>query len=101
MTESERHAQIQALVRRIRSETGRAVPDVDPDGPGVTAHVLVVLSDPGRLGALTTNYLSLTNPDETTLNQIRLFAEAGLPTDCCTWWNGVPWDLEGEPPEDS
>jgi hypothetical protein len=72
------HDAIRALVRRIRRETGCAVPDVDPDGAGTAADVLVVLRDPG-FGALTTKFLSLRNADQTTANQLRLFAAAKLP----------------------
>ena len=41
----DRHAPIRALVARIRKETGRPVPDVDPDGPGIRACVLMVARD--------------------------------------------------------
>jgi hypothetical protein len=91
------HAAIRALVRRIRRETGCAVPDVDPDGAGTTADVLVVLKDPG-FGALTSKLLSLQNADQTTANQLRLFAAAKLPLEICLWWNAVPWDLGGLEP---
>jgi hypothetical protein len=92
-----RHDPIRALVRRIRRETRFAVPDVDPNGPGTAADVLVVLRDPG-LGALTTEFLSLQNPDQTTANQLRLFAAAKLPLEICLWWNAGPWDLGGLDP---
>jgi hypothetical protein len=93
-----RHAPIRDLVRRIRRERNASVPDVDPDGPGIDADVLVVLRDPGRLGALTTNTLSLQNPDATAANQRRLFAAARLPLEACLFWNAVPWDLQGRGP---
>jgi hypothetical protein len=92
---------ISKLVRRIRQERKAAVPDVDPHGPGVDADVLIVLRDPGRLGALTTSYLSALNPDRTAANQRRLFAAAGLPLDVCLFWNAVPWDLDGRDPRSS
>lgn len=92
------HAPIIDLVRRIRRERNAAVPDVDPHGPGIDADVLVVLRDPGRLGALTTHTLSLQNPDATAANQRRLFAAARLPLEACLFWNAVPWDLEGRSP---
>jgi hypothetical protein len=91
------HAAICTLVRRIRRETRRAVPDVDPNGPGTGADVVVVLRDPG-FGALTTKFLSLQNADQTTANQLRLFAAAKLPLEICLWWNAVPWDLGGLEP---
>jgi hypothetical protein len=74
------------------------VPDVDPDGPGIDAQVLILLRDPGRLGALTTNYLSVMSPDRTAENQRRLLAAANLPLDVCLFWNAVPWDLDGRNP---
>jgi uracil-DNA glycosylase len=97
-TSDARHAPISDLVRRIRRERAAAVPDVDPHGPGIDADVLVVLRDPGRLGALTTNTLSLQNPDATAANQRRLFAAARLPLEACLFWNAVPWDLKGRRP---
>jgi uracil-DNA glycosylase len=88
-----RHAPIRQLVRRIRSAQNATVPDVDPSGPGVDAAVLVVLRDPGRLGALETQHLSLMNPDRTASNQRRLFKEANLRPEICLFWNAIPWDL--------
>jgi hypothetical protein len=68
----------------------------------VDADVLVVLRDPGRLDALTTNYVSvLKNPDSTAANQRRLFAAAELPLEVCLFWNAVLWDLDGSSPRDS
>jgi hypothetical protein len=96
-----RHAPIRQLVRRIRRDMNAAVPDVDPQGPGVDAAVLVVLRDPGRLGALATNYLSVRNPDRTAANQRRLLAAADLPLEVCLFWNAVPWDLGGRNPNSS
>lgn len=93
-----RHGPIKQLVRRIRRERNAAVPDVDPQGPGVDAAVLIVLRDPGRLGALATSYLSVRNPDRTAANQRRLFAAADLPLEVCPFWNAVPWDLGGSNP---
>jgi Uracil DNA glycosylase superfamily len=93
-----RHAAIEKLVRRIRRETRAAVPDVDPRGPGIDAEVLIILRDPGRFGALTTNYLSVMNPDRTAANQRRLLAAANLPLDVCLFWNAVPWDMDGRNP---
>lgn len=94
-----RDAAIRRPVRRIRRQTGRSVPDVDPDGPGDGARVLMVLRDPAELGALTTGYLSPTkNTDATARNQKRLMREAGLREEVCLFWNAVPWDLLGANP---
>lgn len=93
-----RHVPIRQFVRRIRRERNAAVPDVDPAGPGVDAAVLLVLRDPGRLGALQTQHLSLMNPDRTAANQRRLFKAANLPPEICLFWNAVPWDLRGRDP---
>jgi hypothetical protein len=96
-----RHAPINRLVRRIRRERNAAVPDADPQGPGVDAAVLVILRDPGRLGALATSYLSVRNPDRTAANQRRLLAAAQLPPEICLFWNAIPWDLGGRNPSSS
>jgi hypothetical protein len=53
-----RHAPIEALLRRIERETGRPVPDLAPDLPGVDAKAIIVLRDPGRLGALKSGVVS-------------------------------------------
>jgi hypothetical protein len=46
--------------------------------------VVLVLRDPGRLGALKTSALSpLKNRDRTAQNQRELFAEAKLPVEIC------------------
>jgi hypothetical protein len=96
-----RHAPINRLVRRIRRERKAAVPDVDPQGPGVDAAVLVIPRDPGRLGALGTSYLSVRNPDRTAANQQRLLAAAHLPLEVCLFWNAVRWDPGGRNPTSS
>ncbi len=88
-----RHAPIRDLVRRIRRERDAAVPDVCASGRGIDADVLVVLRDPGRLGALKSNYLCVYNADATAANQRRLLAAAKLPLEACVFWNAVPWDL--------
>ena len=90
------HAKIDRLVARIRQENSAAAPDVDPDGPGQGARVLMVARDPGEKGALVTGVLSPTkNPDATARNMVRLMREAGLPEDICLFWNAVPWALGG------
>lgn len=95
-------AAISGLVERIREETHRRVPDIDPDGPGADSPVLILLSDPGEGGALKTGYLSPTkNSDPTAHNQSRLMREAGLSQSVCLFWNGIPYDLEGRDPKAS
>jgi hypothetical protein len=90
-----RYAPIRHLVRRIRRERDAAVPDVCASGRGVDVDVLVVLRDPGGLGALKSSYLCVYNADATAANQRRLFAAATLPLEACLFWNAVPWDLGG------
>lgn len=93
------HEPIRGLVERIRLDTGAAVPDIDPEGPGIDAKVLVVLRYPGQLGALETGVLSpLKNNDQTAKNQRKLFAAAGLDVAICVFWNAVPWDVQGKTP---
>jgi N utilization substance protein B len=84
------------LVERIRRETGLPVPTIPPDSPGTSAGTVLVLRDPGELGARATGVLSpWVNEDRTALNMRQLLAAAGLgPTDCL-FWNAVPWHLEG------
>lgn len=102
LTTPKSHEPIHRLVERIRSDTGSAVPDIAPEGPGIDAKVLVVLRDPGRLGALKTRVLSpLRNNDQTAKNQRALFAAAGLDSAVCVFWNAVPWDLRGRKPSRS
>ncbi len=72
-----------------------------PRGPGVDAAVLLILRDPGRLGALATSYLSIRNPDRTAANQRRLLAVVRLPPEICLFWNAIPWDLAGRNPSSS
>ena len=67
-----RYAPIRELVRRIRRERDADVPDVCASGRGIDGDVLVVLRDPGRLGALKSNYLCVYNADATAANQRRL-----------------------------
>ena len=90
-----RYAPIRDLVRRIRRERDAAVPDVCASGRGIDADVLLVLRDPGRLGALKSNYLCVYNADATAANKRRLLTAAKLPPEACLFWNAVPWDLGG------
>ena len=90
-----RDAAIQSLIESIRRDMKRRVPNVDPNGPGAHARVLMLLSDPGESGALASGYLSpLRNSDPTANNQRRLMREAGLSPAVCVFWNGIPYDLE-------
>ncbi len=91
------HLPIRALVARIRRETNRAVPDVDPRGPGTRARVAMLMLTPGPAegGAQMTNVLSpTTNSDQSALNLRKLMRDAGLPESSCVFWNAVPWALE-------
>ena len=91
------HAAIGALVERIRAETRRGVPDVDPKGPGSRARVVMLMLTPGPAegGAQMTNILSpTTNSDQSALNLRALMREAGLAESVCVFWNAVPWALE-------
>ena len=89
-----RDAAILELIERIRRETGRPVPTIDPDGPGADARVMVVLETPGQLGAASTGVLSpLKNEDSTASIQRRYMSKAGLNPEVCLFWNAVPWDL--------
>ena len=99
------HAAIRALVARIRRETGHAVPDVDPNGPGARARVVMLMLTPGPAngGAQMTNVLSpTTNSDQSAQNLRKLMREARLPEEACVFWNSVPWALERrrDPTED-
>lgn len=91
------HTALRALVKRIRGETNRAVPDVDPKGPGARARVVMLMLTPGPAegGAQMTNILSpTTNSDQSALNLRKLMREAGLQESSCVFWNAVPWALE-------
>lgn len=91
------HAAIRSLVHRIRNETKRAVPDVDPSGPGAGARVVMLMLTPGPAegGAQATNVLSPTrNSDQSALNLRKLMREAGLDEGSCVFWNAVPWALD-------
>lgn len=94
---SAEHTAIRSLVARIRRETRRPVPDVDPNGPGARAKVAMVLLTPGPAegGAQMTGVLSpTTDSDQTALNLRHLMREAKLREDVCVFWNAIPWALE-------
>lgn len=91
------HAAVRELVARIRREVGKAVPDIDPSGPGTKARVVLLMLTPGPAagGAQQTNVLSQeTNYDQTARNVRRLMAEARLSPECVVFWNAIPWALE-------
>lgn len=91
------HSDIEALVARIRRETGCVVPDVDPAGPGGAARVAMIMLTPGPAqgGAQSTRILSpTTNSDQSALNLRKLMHEASLPESICVFWNAVPWALD-------
>lgn len=90
------HVAVRALVRRIRDETGRRVPDIDPRGPGTGAAVLLLLRSPNEGGSLKTGLMAFDNPDATARNERELLAEVGLPQSACTAWNAIPWDIQDE-----
>jgi uracil-DNA glycosylase len=88
---------IRKLVARIRRETKRRVPDVNPKGPGARARVVLIMLTPGPAqgGAQMTNILSpTTNSDQTALNLRRLMREAALEETICVFWNAIPWALD-------
>lgn len=89
---------MRSLVQRIRNETKRAVPDVDPNGPGARARVVMLMLTPGPAdgGAQETSVLSPTrNSDQSALNLRKLMREARLDEGTCVFWNAVPWALDG------
>lgn len=91
------HSDIDALVARIRRETGCVVPDVDPAGAGAGARVAMIMLTPGPAegGAQITRILSpTTNSDQSALNLRKLMHEAGLSESICVFWNAVPWSLD-------
>ncbi len=91
------HRAIRDLVARIRRETGCAVPNVDPQGPGADARVVMLMLTPGPAvgGAQMTNVLSpTTNSDQSALNLRKLMSEAGLAESLCVFWNAVSWALD-------
>jgi hypothetical protein len=88
-----KHAEVRALVERIRRETGRRVPDIDPGGPGMQARVLFVFRVPNERGSLLTGVMSPDNPDPAAKYQSELMADVGLSESICVGWNAIPWDI--------
>jgi hypothetical protein len=86
-------ANINALVDRLRDESGRFVPYVHQDHGGTSASILLLLRDPGRATARTA-VLSTDNPDPTSRRQRELMAETGIRQEDVCPWNAFPymWD---------
>lgn len=86
---------LNALVEEWRGAHGpaRFIPWFDPDGPGVSAHVLLLLESPGpatvRAGDL--GFSSLDNQDPTTRRLRVAFEQAGVDGGSILRWNIVPW----------
>ena len=83
-------APITDLVDRLRSEKGPDIPYVDPHTGGIDARILFVLKRPGPR-ASDTDFLSLSNPDQTARNSLEIFAEVGIDYRQVMLWNIVPW----------
>jgi uracil-DNA glycosylase len=97
MAATKTDTEIRKLVKRIRHETKRGVPDVNPEGAGSTARVVLVMLTPGpaKGGAQMTNILSpTTNSDRTAQYLSRLMDEARLDEKICVFWNAIPWALD-------
>lgn len=97
MSHTTKHAEVRELVARIRRETGRRVPDVDPNGPGIQAAVLLLFRAPNERGSLETGLMAFDNPDPTARYERELMDEVGLSQDICVGWNAIPWDIGNEP----
>ena len=100
----DKHRAIRVLVAEIRRAKG-SVPEIDPDGPGADAKVVIVMLTPGPApgGAQRTLVLSPTkNSDQTALNLRQLLKDARLDERVCVFWNAIPWSLgpRREPTED-
>lgn len=93
-----RDTEIRELVQRIRDERGACVPNVDPDGPGIDAGVLIVLKTPNERGSLRTGLMATSNPDSTARNHRLMLEKGGLSDTVCVFWNAVPWNLGGREP---
>jgi hypothetical protein len=64
------------IVRRLRAQ-GRRTPDVDPNGGGISAKVLFLLTTAGP-EAVKTGIISPDNPDPTARNMRLTLSEAGF-----------------------
>ena len=78
-----------AFASRLRAETGRPVPDMDPLDGGVGARLLLLLETPAA--ARQAGFVSRDNATPTARNIRRFCEAAGLPRDVMLIWNAVPW----------
>ncbi|EHR61561.1 uracil-DNA glycosylase [Saccharomonospora cyanea] len=84
---------------------GRAeVPYPDPDGGGIHARALFLLSDPGPATDLDhargngSGLLSIDNDDPTAQRLWLAYKDAGLERRRCLHWNAVPFPITGKQP---
>ena len=79
------------LVHDIRERHPKyQVPYHDPCDAGVKAQILILLEAPGPK-AVTTQFVSINNPDQTAKNLGILLADAGIDRREVLVWNVVPW----------
>jgi len=85
-------APLTRFVESLRVQVGpeAAIPYFDPWDGGVSAEVLFLLEAPGAK-AVTSEFVSRNNPDETARNFFELNAAAGIPRNRTVAWNIVPW----------
>lgn len=79
---------------RLRAETGRPVPDMDPLDSGVEARLLLLLETPAA-AVRQVGFVSRDNATPTARNIRRFCEAAGLPRDIMLIWNAVPWMGDG------
>jgi hypothetical protein len=78
------------IVRRLRAQ-GRPTPDVDPNGGGIFAKVLFLLTTASP-DAVKTGIISPDNPDRTARNMRLTLSEAGFARRSdMVFWNVVPY----------
>jgi uracil-DNA glycosylase len=83
-------APLAALADRLRTETGRPVPDADPADGGTAARLLLLLETPGPFIART-GLVSADNPTATGANLRRFLGEAGIARGDLLIWNAIPF----------
>ncbi len=83
------------FVRRLRIETGPAVPWFDPLDGGIGARLLVLMEAPSRKG-IQNGFVSVDNPTPTGRRMREEFAAAGIRRTDLAIWNIVPWYLGDE-----
>lgn len=79
---------LNALVRRVRQESGGHVPWFDPWDGGQEARVLFLLEAPGGKAV---NFVSMNNPDPTAKQMHDTLSELRLSRKETVSWNIVPW----------